>query len=136
MRSAVYTSSRQLKHYIIAERRSARGRGKCVRLSEAGMKTQHNYHRLTREIEDRWLECFNGAAEELREALTALLKRSELSEGPKPPPDTTRAGAQTPALGRRDIGPAARQRMRDLVSQSEGFVRDPAGLYRITRSWT
>jgi hypothetical protein len=118
----------QLKPYIIIiERDPARGRGKFVRLSEAGMKTQHRYHRLAREIEERWLECFNGAAEELREALTALLKRSELSEGLKPPPDTTRAGAQTPALGRRAAGPAARQRKRDLVVQSEAFVRDPAG---------
>jgi hypothetical protein len=117
----------QLKPYIIVERDPARGRGKFVRLSEVGMKTQHKYHRLAREVEQWWLERFNGAAAELREALTTLLKRSELSEGLKPPPGTTRAGAQTPALGRRDIGPAARQRKRDLVVQTEAFVRDPAG---------
>jgi hypothetical protein len=117
----------QLKPYIIIERDPARGRGKFVRLSEAGMKTQEGYHRLAREIEEKWLKCFNGAAEELREALTTLLNRSELTEGLKPPPDTTRAGAQTPALGRHGAGPAARQRKRDLIVQSEGFVRDPAG---------
>ena len=117
----------QLKPYIIVERDPARGRGRFVRLSEAGLKTQHKYHRLTREIEERWLECFNGAAEQIREALTALLNRSELSEGLKPPPGTSRAGVHTPALGRRDIGPAARQRTRDLAVQTEQFVRDPAG---------
>ena len=104
----------QLKPYIVVERDSARGRGKFVRLSEA-------------EIEERWLECFNGAAEQLREALTTLLNRSELSEGLKPPPGTSRAGVQTPALGRRDIGPAARQRTRDLAVRTERLVRDPAG---------
>jgi hypothetical protein len=117
----------QLKPYIIIERDPARGRGKFVRLSEAGMKTQRRYHRLARVIEDRWLECFNGAAKELRETLTTLLKRRELSEGLKPPPETIRAGAETPVLGRRGVGPAARQRKRDLVVQSEGFMRDPAG---------
>jgi len=115
----------QLKPYIIVDRDPARGRGKFVRLSEIGMKTQHEYQRLAREIEERWLERFEGA-EELRETLTALLKRSELSEGLKPPSGTTRAGAQIPALGRHDIGPAARQRKRDLVAQTEAFVRDPA----------
>jgi hypothetical protein len=40
---------------------------------------------------------------------------------------TARAGDMAPALGRRDLGPAARQRMRDLVAQTEAFVRDPAG---------
>ncbi len=44
----------------------------------------------------------------------------------KPPTDTTRAGAQTSALGRRNIGTAAYQRNRDLVVQTENFVRDPA----------
>ncbi|MGA2963627.1 MAG: MarR family winged helix-turn-helix transcriptional regulator [Candidatus Korobacteraceae bacterium] len=117
----------QLKPYIIVERDAARGRGKFVRLSEAGMKAQHRYHRLAREIEERWLECFSGATKEVRESLTTLLKRNQLSEGLKPPPGTTRAGAHTPALGRRDIGPAARQRKRDLVVQTEAFVRDPAG---------
>ena len=117
----------QLKPYILVERDPARGRGKFVRLSETGMKTQHKYQRLTREIEEAWSERFNGAAEQLREALTTLLNRSELSEGLKPPPGTSRAGVQTPALGRRDIGPAARQRTRDLAAQTERLVRDPAG---------
>jgi hypothetical protein len=49
-----------------------------------------------------------------------------LSEGLIPAEGTMRAGAQAPALGRRDVGPAARQRMRDLVAQTELFVMDPA----------
>lgn len=117
----------QHKPYIIVERDPARGRGKFVRLSEAGIKAQHNYYRLSGNIEEKWKKRFGAATAELRESLTALLKRSEMSEGLKPPPGTTRAGTQTPALGRRAIGPAARQRKRDLVLQTEAFVRDPAG---------
>ncbi len=116
----------QLEPYIVVQADPARGRGKFVRLSEAGIKAQHKYYRLAGEIEETWVERFSGATKELRESLTALLSRSQLSEGLKPPAGTTRAGAQTPALGRRDIGPAARQRMRDLVAQTEAFVRDPA----------
>jgi hypothetical protein len=117
----------QLKPYIVVERDPAHGRGKFVRLSEVGIKTQHKYYRLAREIEEKWMEAFRGATEEVRESLTTLLKRSQLSEGLKPPPGTSRAGAQAPALGRRDVGPAARQRTRDLVVQTEAFLRDPAG---------
>ena len=50
-----------------------------------------------------------------------------LSEGLVPPQGTVRAGDQTPALGRGNVGAAARQRIRDLVVQTEAFVRDPAG---------
>ncbi len=117
----------QHKPYIIVERDPLRGRGKFVRLSEAGIKAQQEYYRRTREIEDEWNKHFSAATKEVRKSLTTLLKRGELADGLKPPPGTTRAGAQTPALGRIDIGPAARQRRRDLVLQTEAFVRDPAG---------
>ena len=116
----------QLRPYVLVETDPARGCGKFVRLSEAGIKAQHKYYGLARHIEETWSKRFRGPAGELRESLTTLLKRSQLSEGLKPPPDTTRAGVQTPALGRRDIGPAARKRTRDLVVQTEDFVRDPA----------
>ena len=99
-----------------------------MRLSEAGIKAQQEYYSRTRDIEKNWKKRFRTATKEIRESLTTLLKRGELSDGLKPPPGTTRAGAQTPALGRVDIGPAARQRKRDLVIQTEAFVRDPAGL--------
>ncbi|HUA60527.1 MAG TPA: hypothetical protein VML19_17320 [Verrucomicrobiae bacterium] len=117
----------QLKPYIIVESDPARGRGKFVRLSAAGIRAQQSYYSRTRDIEEAWKKRFNAATEEIRQSLTALLQRSELSDALKPPPGTTRAGAQTPALGRVDIGSAARQRKRDLVIQTEAFVRDPAG---------
>jgi DNA-binding MarR family transcriptional regulator len=117
----------QHKPYIVIERDAARGRGKFVRLSEAGIKAQSEYYSVARNVEKKWKERFGAAAKEIRGSLTAMLKRGELSEGLKPPPGTTRAGAQTPALGRIAIGPAARQRKRDLVIQTEAFVRDPAG---------
>jgi hypothetical protein len=117
----------QHKPYVIVERDPARGRGKFVRLSEAGIKAQHQYYRCTRDIEENWNKRFGAATKEIREFLTILLKRREVSDGLKPPSGTTRAGAQTPALGRVHIGPAARQRKRDLVIQTEAFVRDPAG---------
>lgn len=67
----------------------------------------------------------------LRESLEGLFDRPTggaplISEGLVPPRGTARAGDQAPALGRRDVGVAARQRMRDLVAQTEAFVRDPA----------
>jgi len=117
----------QLKPYIIVERDPARGRGKFVRLSEAGIRAQEAYYRRTRDVEEKWKKEYHTATKEARESLTALLKRGELSDGLRPPAGTARAAGQAPALGRADIGPAARQRMRDLVIQTEAFVRDPAG---------
>ncbi len=117
----------QHKPYIVVERDPARGRGKFVRLTEAGIQAQQEYDSRTRDIEGEWKKRFGSATTEIRESLTTLLSRDELSDALKPPPGTTRAGAQTPALGRVDIGPAARQRRRDLLIQTEAFVRDPAG---------
>jgi DNA-binding MarR family transcriptional regulator len=117
----------QHKPYIVVERDPARGRGRFVRLSEAGIKAQQEYYACTRDVEETWGKRFRAATKEIRQALTNLLLRGELSEGLKPPPGTIRAGTQTPALGRFSIGPAARQRKRDLVIQTEAFVRNPAG---------
>jgi DNA-binding MarR family transcriptional regulator len=117
----------QHKPYIIVENDPARGRGKLVRLPEAGIKAQQKYYSCTRAIEEKWKNRFHPATKEIRELLAALLKRGDLSEGLKPTPGTTRAGSQSPALGRVDIGPAARQRRRDLVIQTEAFLRDPVG---------
>jgi hypothetical protein len=117
----------QHKPYIIVETDPARGRGKFVRLSEAGITARQEYYRRTRAVEEKWKKRFPAATNESRESLTTLLKSGGLSDALKPPPGTTRAGAQTPALGRVDIGPAARQRRRDLLLQTEAFVRDPAG---------
>ena len=75
----------QHKPYIIVERDPARGRGKFVRLSEAGIKAQHEYYTRTRDIEEKWKKRFGAATKEIRESLTTLLTRSELSDGLKPP---------------------------------------------------
>jgi hypothetical protein len=42
-------------------------------------------------------------------------------------PRLTGSSPETSGIGRRDVGTAARQRMRELVAQSEMFQRDPAG---------
>jgi hypothetical protein len=123
----------QIKPYITIMPDPAAKRGKVVSLSPKGLKVQQNYHRLTGEIEKRWEEKFGrNEIGRLREVLQQLFDRRGsvgplLSQGMVPPPGTARAGDQAPALGRRDVGAAARQRMRDLVAQTEAFVRDPAG---------
>jgi DNA-binding MarR family transcriptional regulator len=122
----------QLKPYIAVEPDPAARRGKVVRLTPPGLSAQQTYRKLTGEIEKRWQERFGAAATRgLRDSLRELFvprsgDRPLLSEGLVPPPGTARAGDQAPALGRRDVGAAARQRMRDLVAQTEMFLRDPA----------
>jgi hypothetical protein len=123
----------QIKPYVVVEPDPAASRGKVVRLSPRGLWAQQTYHRLVAEIEKRWETRFGKEAiGRLRESLQGLFDRRSgdrplLSEGLIPPPGSARAGDQAPALGRHDVGAAARQRMRDLVAQTEAFVRDPAG---------
>jgi len=123
----------QIKPYVVVKPDPTARRGKVVGLSPRGLRAQQTYRRLIREIERRWEARF-GKEEigRLRESLHGLFDRRSsggplLSEGMIPPPGTVRAGDQAPALGRRDVGAAARQRMRDLVAQTEAFVSDPAG---------
>jgi DNA-binding MarR family transcriptional regulator len=110
----------QIKPFIVVAPDPAARRGKVVWLSPRGHIVQQAYHRLTAEIEQRWERQY-----QLRDLLLAFFPK--LAEGLTPPPGTARAGYQAPALGRRDIGAAARQRMRDLVAQTEAFLNDPAG---------
>ncbi|MGH9574449.1 MAG: hypothetical protein ACRD40_13095 [Candidatus Acidiferrales bacterium] len=123
----------QLKPYIVVERAPGTKRGKGVRLSSRGLEAQRKYYRLCGEIEKRWQIRFGKEhVKELRDSLQGLLDAEKgehllLSEALIPPNGTVRAGDISPALGRRDIGSAATQRARDLVAQTEGFVRDPAG---------
>jgi len=123
----------QIKPYVIVEPNPTAGRGKLASLSPRGLRAQQTYHRLTGEIEKRWQARFSKEAiGRLRESLQGLFEPHSadgplLSEGLVAPQGTVRAGDQAPALGRRDVGAAARQRMRDLVAQTEAFVRDPAG---------
>ena len=123
----------QLKPYVLVEPDPSAKRGKVVRLTPRGLKAQKHYHRLVGEIEKRWEAKFGqGPISRLRESLQELFTRRDgvrplMSAGLVPPEGTVRAGRQAPALGRRDVGAAARQRMLDLVAQTETFVRDPAG---------
>ena len=123
----------QIKPYIIVEPDPNARRGKVVRLSPLGLRAQQTYRELVEKIEARWAEKFgNAAIQRLRKSLEQLIadrngNRALLSEGLVPAEGTLRAGHQQPALGRRDVASAARQRMRDLVTQTEMFQRDPAG---------
>lgn len=123
----------QLKPYVVVTPDPKASRGKVIHLSPRGVTAQRTYHRLTGEIEKRWEASFGKKAmSRLRAALEGLFKQRGkvgllLAEGLLPPPGTVRAGDQAPALGRPDVGAAARQRMRDLIAQTGAFVRDPAG---------
>jgi hypothetical protein len=122
----------QLKRFILVESDPAR-RGKIVRLNDKGLLAQQKYHQRISEIEDRWSAEFGKEiVRQLRASLQDLFAAKpgeppRIAAGLIPPPDVMRAGAQLPALGRRDIGSAARQRRRDIVVQTQFFIRDPAG---------
>jgi hypothetical protein len=124
----------QLKRYVVIEADPAAKRGKVVRLAPAGLAAQRSYYRLTSEIESRWATRFGGREVcKLREGLVQLFERREgkrplLAAGLVPPTGVVRAGTETPALGRLNVAAAARQRMRDLVAQTEAFVSDPAAM--------
>ncbi len=123
----------QLKPYIVVGPDPAKARGKLVRLSPLGLDARRRYDGLTVKIEERWREAFGAAVvSDVRRALEGILGAEHgdhplLSEGLVPPGGTIRSGDVAPALGRLDVGAAARRRARDLVVQSEQFVRDPAG---------
>lgn len=123
----------QIKPYVSVEPDPAAKRGKLVRLTPLGLKTQQTYHELIGQIEKRWETRFGmDTMDRLRASLRELFvprrrDRLLLAEGLVPITGTVRAGGQAPALGRCEIGAAARQRMRDLVAQTEMFLRDPAG---------
>jgi hypothetical protein len=111
----------QIKPFLVVAPAPGGRRGKAVWLSPRGLLVQEGYRQITAEIESRWEAQFG----DLSPLLRAFFPR--LAEGLTPPPGTIRAGAEGPSLGRASMGPAARQRMRDLVAQTEAFVADPAG---------
>jgi hypothetical protein len=121
----------EAKPYVAIEPDPTARRGKVARLTPLGLRAQRTYHELVREIEDRWQARFGEERiRSIHDCIGRLFVarsagRLLLAEGMVPAEGTVRAGEQTAALGRRDIGPAARQRMRDLVAQTEMFIRDP-----------
>jgi len=123
----------QIKPYVVVEPDPAATRGKVIRLSPRGLLAQQTYHQLVGDLEARWSARFGKQPiGNLREALHGLFEahrgdRPLLAEGLVPGPGTVRAADQTPQLGRRSVGTAQRQRMRDLVAQTEAFLRNPAG---------
>ena len=123
----------QIKPYIVIEPDPAANRGRVVRLSPLGLAAQQTYRDLIVAIEKRWEAKFGkDKIGRLRDSLGKLFvprrgDRLLLSEGLVPAEGTVRSGAMAPALGRRDVAAAALQRMRDMISQTEAFVRDPAG---------
>lgn len=122
----------QLKPFVVVESDAKRGRGKLARLSARGLEAQRDYHRVVREIEAEWAAQLGEAQfQQLHGLLNAMFaapagKQPPIALGLVPPPGVARAGAPAPSLGRRAVGPAARQRMRDMIAQTESFIRDPA----------
>lgn len=123
----------RLKKYVAVKAAPGESRGKVACLTPLGLEAQRTYHRLVREMEKRWKVKFGAApVERLRDSLEGLLDASQegrplIAVGLIPPKGIRRAGDEAAALGRKDIGPAARQRTRDLVAQTKVFVEDPAG---------
>jgi len=123
----------QIKPYIVVESAPPPRRGKLVRLSPLGLIAQQTYVSVTSAIETRWETRFGKQKiGRVRNLLSGLFvprngNRLLLAEGLIPAEGTVRSGVEAPALGRRDIGPAAKRRMRDRVAQTALFIRDPAG---------
>ncbi|HYY28566.1 MAG TPA: hypothetical protein VE860_11505 [Chthoniobacterales bacterium] len=122
----------QLKAYVVVEADPTKQRGKVVRLNPRGLKAQHAYYQLNSKIEEEWEQRFGkDEIQRLRASLLALFdhrtgNEQSLAIGLIPLPGTVRAGAEVPSLGRREIGAAARQRRRNLIAQTEAYVRDPS----------
>ena len=123
----------QIKPFIIVESAPPPRRGKLVRLSPVGLLARGNYYKATSAVEKRWETRFGKQTiRRLRESLSDLFvpRRGErllIAEGFISPEGTVRSETQTPALGRHDVGAAAKQRMRDRVAQTALFIRDPVG---------
>jgi DNA-binding MarR family transcriptional regulator len=122
----------QIKPFIVVEPATTPRRGKLVHLSPLGLLARENYFNVTSAVERRWETRFGKQKiRRLRESLSELFvprsgERLLIAEGLIPSEGTVRSGAQAPALGRHDVGAAAKQRMRDRVAQTALFIQDPA----------
>jgi DNA-binding MarR family transcriptional regulator len=123
----------QIKPFIVVEPAPPPHRGKLVRLSPLGLLACENYCNVTSAVEKRWETHFGKQKiRRLRESLSDLFvprsgERLLIAEGFNSPEGNVRSGTQAPALGRHDVGAAAKQRMRDRVAQTALFIRDPVG---------
>lgn len=122
----------QHRPFVTVETDSTRSRGKIARLTPRGVAAVQAYRRLVAEIETGWETRFGkDRIDRLRDALRGLYARDEqgplLAKGLTPPPSVARAGGSAPSLGRKKMAAAAVKRARELVLQTEAFVRDPAG---------
>jgi DNA-binding MarR family transcriptional regulator len=116
----------QMKPFVVVEKAPDGSRGKVVRLTPAGLKAQRKYRELVGEIEQHWGARFGeDQIRRIHEGLKELFVE-RIAEGLVPAKGTMRSGEPRPALGRRDVGTAARQRLRDMVAQTELFLHDPA----------
>ncbi len=121
----------RLKPFVVVQNDPSGTRGKVIRLSDLGLRTRQNYYKFTNEVEKDWEKHYgSNAIEVLRRSIEKLLSerdgsQSTLSKGLVPPKGVARAGTMVPALGRKDVGAAGRQRVRDLVNQTKRFVEDP-----------
>jgi hypothetical protein len=119
--------------WVVVAADPSAARGKIVRLAPRGVRARETYQRLVAVIERRWRETYGAdIVSQLRACLEEVLTQRDdrgprIARGLVPPDGVLRAGVLGAALGRRDVGPAARRRMHDLVVQSENFVRDPLG---------
>jgi hypothetical protein len=123
----------QIEPFIIVKTAPPPRRGKLVRLSPVGLLARQSYYDATSAVEERWKTHFGKQKiRRLRKSLSDLfVPRGEewllIAEGFISPEGNVRSGTRAPALGRHDVGAAAKQRMRDRVAQTALFVRDPVG---------
>lgn len=106
------------------------GRGKVLKATEAGVKAQHDYQRISENVEsDKALSPLYSMARDALAAILTVTHNGDLAirEALRPPSGTRRAGAASPALGRVEVAPGARARNKELVAQTEAFVADPLG---------
>jgi len=122
----------QVKPFIALAVDAKARRGKMLRLNARGLAAQAEYWKLVEKIEKGWDDRFGAQKiREVRERLEALFRLRDpdgsplLAKGMIPPQGVKRAGEQTASLGARKVGVAARKRIKDLVAQTEEFVRDP-----------
>ncbi len=121
----------RLRAFVLQHPQNYINRGKQVSLSSIGCLKQQHYYKLTQEIEQEWEEKMGTQTiQQLREVLIEILtlkgaNGTLIAQGLIPSPGTVRSGCVAPALGRQDIGAAAKRRALQMAAQSEAFIASP-----------